>query len=287
MVQAGQYSYRELERASGVRHDLSGMFEGAYAITPDRAALGRLLRIRAAVGAQWLLPFERWMITVKGYKASTAARKRKLVLGARCDYTCLWDKALHGADGTGCRGARSASYVRDIRIALRDYAAWKLETAESSDEEREEARETLRRLGFDVEEVDVEIALRHARSGERGKTARRTPKASASPAPTPPPAPEPAPAPAPPPPTVKKRVPKPAPTLESIAGKQRLDYAEAAVFCGLSIGRLRNLVCMEDIPVYGSLRSRWFEPKMLQWWMTNRDAAMRAFRAGREAHHGE
>ena len=81
--------------------------------------------------------------------------------------------------------------------------------------------------------------------------------------------------------------PKPAPTLESLQGKERLCYAEAAIYAGYSIRYLRNLVSADAIPHYDGARSRRFRRDMLDLWLTNRDAAMRKFSAERQAHHGD
>ena len=56
-----------------------------------------------------------------------------------------------------------------------------------------------------------------------------------------------------------------------------LTYSQAAQYTGLSVGRLRNLVSAQQIPVYGPTRSRRFKAAMLDLWLTDRGAAMRKF----------
>jgi len=63
-----------------------------------------------------------------------------------------------------------------------------------------------------------------------------------------------------------------------------LTYPEAAAYCGWSVSYLRNLVCAGRIPVYGRLRVRRFRRDMLDLFLTDPDAAMRQFRAERNAH---
>ena len=65
-----------------------------------------------------------------------------------------------------------------------------------------------------------------------------------------------------------------------------LTYPEAAAYCGWSVSYLRNLVCAGQIPVYGRLRVRRFRRDMLDLFLTDPDAAMRQFRAERNAHGG-
>jgi excisionase family DNA binding protein len=65
-----------------------------------------------------------------------------------------------------------------------------------------------------------------------------------------------------------------------------LTYAEAAAYCGWSVAYLRNLVCAEQIPVYGKPRVRRFRRDMLDRFLTDPDAAMRLFRAERNTHGG-
>jgi hypothetical protein len=91
----------------------------------------------------------------------------------------------------------------------------------------------------------------------------------------------------PPPAPSRKREPKPTPTLASLAEKDRLDYVEASVFTGWSVRYLRNLVSADAIPVYGPPRSRRFRRDMLDLFLTNRDLAMRKFRAERDEQNGD
>jgi excisionase family DNA binding protein len=63
-----------------------------------------------------------------------------------------------------------------------------------------------------------------------------------------------------------------------------LTYREAAAYCGWSIPYLRNLVSAGQIPVYGRPRVRRFRRDMLDHFLTDPDAAMRSFRAERNAH---
>lgn len=66
-----------------------------------------------------------------------------------------------------------------------------------------------------------------------------------------------------------------------------LTYEQAAAYTGWSVRYLRNLVSADQIPVYGPLRSRRFRLDMVDLFLTNRDAAMRKFRAERDSHHGD
>ncbi len=63
-----------------------------------------------------------------------------------------------------------------------------------------------------------------------------------------------------------------------------LTYRQAASYCGWSVPYLRNLVCAGHIPVYGRPRVRRFRRDMLDLFLTDPDAAMRSFRAERNAH---
>jgi excisionase family DNA binding protein len=63
-----------------------------------------------------------------------------------------------------------------------------------------------------------------------------------------------------------------------------LTYREAAAYCGWSVGYLRNLVSAGQVPVYGKPRLRRFRRDMLDLFLTDPDAAMRSFRAERNAH---
>ena len=65
-----------------------------------------------------------------------------------------------------------------------------------------------------------------------------------------------------------------------------LSYAQAAVYCGWSVGHLRNLVSAGQIPVYGKPRSRRFRHDMLDLFLTDPDAALRQFRSERNTHGG-
>ncbi len=60
-----------------------------------------------------------------------------------------------------------------------------------------------------------------------------------------------------------------------------LKYAEAAVYTGLAIATLRNMVSAEVIPVYGPKGGRRFRCDMLDAFLEDRDAALRKFRAER------
>jgi hypothetical protein len=63
-----------------------------------------------------------------------------------------------------------------------------------------------------------------------------------------------------------------------------LTYRQAAAYCGWSIAYLRNLVSAGKVPVYGKPRVRRFRRDMLDLFLTDPDAAMRSFRAERNAH---
>ncbi len=63
-----------------------------------------------------------------------------------------------------------------------------------------------------------------------------------------------------------------------------LTYKQASEYTGWSIRYLRNLVCADQIPVYGPLHSRRFRRDMLDLFLTNRDVAMRKFRLERNTH---
>ena len=65
-----------------------------------------------------------------------------------------------------------------------------------------------------------------------------------------------------------------------------MNYRQAALYTGWSIPYLRNLVSADAIPHYGKPRSRRFRRDMLDLFLTDRDAAMRKFRAEREAQRG-
>ena len=82
-------------------------------------------------------------------------------------------------------------------------------------------------------------------------------------------------------------VPSPPISPESLREKIWLSYAEAAVYSGFSVGHLRNLVSTGSIPVYGKPGSRKFRRDMLDYWLTDRDAAMRRYWQERQAHRGE
>ena len=66
-----------------------------------------------------------------------------------------------------------------------------------------------------------------------------------------------------------------------------LTYLQASRYTGWSVRHLRNLVSADQIPVYGPLRSRRFRLDMLNYYLTDRDAAMRKFRLERNEHHGD
>jgi excisionase family DNA binding protein len=65
-----------------------------------------------------------------------------------------------------------------------------------------------------------------------------------------------------------------------------MTYKQAAVYTGWSVRYLTNLVNADEIPVWGRPRSRRFRKEWLDLFVTNRDLAMRKFRAERDAHHG-
>ena len=65
-----------------------------------------------------------------------------------------------------------------------------------------------------------------------------------------------------------------------------LTYAQAAAYTGWTVAYLRNLVSAGAIPVHGTLRVRRFLQSELDSFIDDRDAAMRAFRAGRNRHGG-
>jgi excisionase family DNA binding protein len=65
-----------------------------------------------------------------------------------------------------------------------------------------------------------------------------------------------------------------------------LTYAQAAEYTGWTVAYLRNLVSAGAIPVFGKPRVRRFRRDMLDEYLTDPDAAMRAFRAGRNRHGG-
>ena len=54
-------------------------------------------------------------------------------------------------------------------------------------------------------------------------------------------------------------------------------YKQAAKYTGWSVEYLRNLVSAGRVPVYGKLRVRRFRRDMLDFFLTNPDAAMRKF----------
>lgn len=70
-------------------------------------------------------------------------------------------------------------------------------------------------------------------------------------------------------------------SFEERGGILWLTYAQAAEYTGLSVRTLRNLVSAGEVPVYGSARRRRFKASMLDYWLTDRDAAMRKFRLER------
>jgi hypothetical protein len=63
-----------------------------------------------------------------------------------------------------------------------------------------------------------------------------------------------------------------------------LTYPQAAAYCGWTVAHLRNLVSAGQIPVYGKPRVRRFRRDMLDFFLTDPDAAMRRFRAERNPH---
>ena len=277
------YSFRALEEATGDEIAVPQFGEGASTTSRNNARLMHALRVRGAVGVSMLSGFEIWMISSLRYTPTTAKRKRRLVWGCKCDYPeAPWDKVYKGYQADRCRGANAGCYLREIRLALRDYAEWMIDDPESEDGDREKGREILSRLRFDLAEVEARIALRNARKKQRKRSSEPRVQSEPSPSPSPPP-----PSPPPPSPPPPARAPKPAPTLESLKDKEWFGYAEAAIYTGFSIGHLRNLVSADQIPHYDGARSRRFRRDMLDSWLTNRDAAMRKFRAEREAHHGD
>ncbi|MCK9463249.1 MAG: helix-turn-helix domain-containing protein [Proteobacteria bacterium] len=285
-------SYRGLEKMTGTRCDTPEYGPEAYMVTPNPCVLMVALQKRGYYGKIALARFEIWLVGDRKLSPATAKRKRRLVWGCQCDYPGEpWEKVFHGHQGDRSRGATTFNYTSEIRRALRDYAEFLMEDPESDAEEREEGRALLVHLRYKIEESEVRIALRAAESGRR----KSKPKGFASPPlsqglpalpvstphplllPAPPAQPS-----SPPPPP-----PKPEISPESLKEKVWLSYAEAAIYCCLSLGHLRNLVSADAIPVYGGPRSRKFRRDMLDLWMTDRDAAMRKFRLEREAHHGD
>jgi len=80
------------------------------------------------------------------------------------------------------------------------------------------------------------------------------------------------------------RFPHPLRPLSTPIPTPWLTYPEAAAYCGWSVGYLRNLVSAGQVPVYGRPRVRRFRRDMLDLFLTDPDAAMRSFRAERNAH---
>lgn len=70
-------------------------------------------------------------------------------------------------------------------------------------------------------------------------------------------------------------------SFEQRGGTLWLTYAQAAEYTGLSVRTLRNLVSADQVPAYGPPRRRRFKASMLDYWLTDRDAAMRKFRLER------
>ncbi len=65
-----------------------------------------------------------------------------------------------------------------------------------------------------------------------------------------------------------------------------LTYRQAADYCSWSVEYLRNLVSAGKIPVYGKPRQRRFRRDMLDFFLTDPDAALRQFRSERNTHGG-
>ena len=74
------------------------------------------------------------------------------------------------------------------------------------------------------------------------------------------------------------------PSVGPPTGPWWMKYQGAAEYTGWSVVYLRNLVCAKKIPFYGLKRSIRFRRDMLDLFLTNRDAAMRRFRAERNQH---
>jgi len=281
-------SYRGLEELTSVRVETPQFGPDAYMTVPDREKFRLALLVRGAVGRRALARLESWMIFVKGYAEATAKRKRRLVWAARCDYgDAIWDKALRSHDGERSLGAKAWTYICEIKRALRDYCEWELEDPESDDEDRAEVREILEHLKYNVADVEAEIAFRAARANpkraatlalkpKRPKPERSEPERSMDEE-----------AKSRPQRSTAQRKKKPPPDLESLRSKDRLDYRELVVYSGYSIRYLRNLVSADAIPVVGPPGARRFPRDLIDYWLTDREAAMRKFRQERQAHHGD
>jgi hypothetical protein len=289
-------SYRGLEWMTGTRYDAPELGPQAYGVTPNPRVLMSALQARGYYGKLVLVRFELWMIGDRKLSPATAKRKRRLVWGCMCDYPDdPWNKVFHGHQGDRSRGATAFDYTSEIRRALRDYAEWLIEDPESDAEKREEGRALLVHLRYNVADSEVRIALRAAETN-RGKA---RPKKTTSlplplgipaltmPASLPPLLPAPSgenqvsPLPPPPPPSA------PVISLAALKEKIWLSYAEAAIYTGYSVGHLRNLVSADAIPVYGKPGSRKFRRDMLDYWLTDRDAAMRVPLRPELAHRGD
>ena len=268
-------SYRGLEKLTGERRDMPELGQDVYTMTPNYEALARVLNVRGAVGRGALLRFETWMIAALGYAPATAKRKRRLVWGCMCDHSeAPWDKVLFGHLGEKCRGANAPSYVNEIKRALCDYAEWQLEDPGSEDDIRK-GREILEHLKIDITDVEARIALRAAEAGRRTRAAsKKATQPRALPAPV-----EPS---LPPPSTAAPSI-----TPESLKEKVWLSYAETAVYTGYSVGHLRNSVSSGSIPVDGKPGARKFRRAMIDFWMADRDAAMRLYWQERKALRGD
>ena len=137
---------------------------------PNKAMLARALQARGQEGRKVLGTFEFWLLKDFGYKASTAKRKRRMVWGCLCDYPeAPWRKVLEGHDGGRCLGVRSWTYQEEIRRALRDFCAWILGDPDVDKDERGKAENTLRNLGYDVDEIINWARLRRAAAKENRK----------------------------------------------------------------------------------------------------------------------
>lgn len=295
-------SYRAIEQRTKRMQPAPQLGEGASVFVPDQRALIRELQERGAIGKRALLRFELWLISVLRFSPKTAKRKRSLVWGCLCDYPeAPWRKVYEGYTCARSLGAAAASYQADLRRALRDYAEWMIEDPSLDAKDKEYGYEILAGLNYDRADSMLRLMMRTVKA-DRDRV-RQHLFGSATPEPT-------GPANAPPtgqpecpllpahdgerlPSQPQRSLPERkdeqtrAVTSESLAGKEWLDYAEAAFYVGRSVGHLRNLVSADAIPHYGKPRSRRFRRDVLDLWLTDRDAAMRKFRLERQAHHGD
>lgn len=166
-----QKSYRELEEKAVEKY--TGYIKGLGEVEcglPDKAMLARALQARGREGRKALGPFESWLMTDLGYKATTAKRKRKLAWGCLCDYPeAPWLKVLEGYKGERCRGVRAWTYREEIRRALRDFCAWILDAPDVDEDSRSKAENILQKLGYDADEIKVQAGLRRAAAKNKRK----------------------------------------------------------------------------------------------------------------------